>query len=77
MEIKGLLKAKQEIINDALIRYLGEDNSPIFEAMRYSVLNGGKRIRPILCLLTYESAGGNDLAEIIPIACGIELIHCY
>lgn len=77
MEIKGLLKAKQEIINDALIRYLGEDNSPIFEAMRYSVLNGGKRIRPILCLLTYESAGGDDLAEIIPIACGIELIHCY
>lgn len=76
MEIEGLLKAKKKIIDHALAQYL-DGNSPIFEAMRYSVLDGGKRIRPILCLLSYECSGGTNVDEILPIACGIELIHCY
>jgi geranylgeranyl diphosphate synthase type II len=77
MEIETLLKEKKAIIDGALASYLGEEDTPIFRAMRYSVLNGGKRIRPILTLITYESAGGEDMDEIIPIACGIEMIHSY
>ncbi|HID32112.1 MAG TPA: polyprenyl synthetase family protein, partial [bacterium (Candidatus Stahlbacteria)] len=77
MEIETLLREKKAIIDAALEEYLKEEDTPIFRAMRYSVLNGGKRIRPILSLITYEAAGGNDLEEIIPIACGIELIHSY
>ena len=46
------------------------------DAMRYSLLAGGKRIRPVLCLATARSAG-NDPAEVLPAAAAIELIHTY
>jgi geranylgeranyl pyrophosphate synthase len=46
----------------------------IYEAMRYSLLSGGKRLRPILCLASCELVGGTvDMA--IPTACGLEMIH--
>ena len=44
--------------------------------MRYSVFNGGKRIRPILCLAAAEAVGG-DIAPVMPVACALELIHTY
>ena len=46
------------------------------EAMRYSLLAGGKRIRPVLALATAEALG-RDRAEIVPFAAAIELIHTY
>jgi geranylgeranyl diphosphate synthase, type II len=46
----------------------------IYEAMRYSLLAGGKRLRPILCLATCELAGGT-LEMAIPTACALEMIH--
>ena len=46
------------------------------EAMRYSLLAGGKRLRPILCLASADSVGG-DRALAMPAACAIELIHTY
>ena len=48
----------------------------IHEAMRYSVLNGAKRIRPLLCLSVCHMLEG-DLREALIPACAIELIHCY
>jgi len=48
----------------------------VHEAMRYSVLGGGKRIRPSLCLLGCEAAGG-ALEKALPAACALELIHAY
>ncbi|MBI4394602.1 MAG: polyprenyl synthetase family protein [Candidatus Omnitrophica bacterium] len=48
----------------------------IHEAMRYAVLNGGKRIRPLLTLVVCEMLGGNEDEAMIP-ACAIELIHSY
>ena len=44
--------------------------------MRYSLLAGGKRIRPVLCLAAARSAG-TDPAEVLPAAAAIELIHTY
>ena len=44
--------------------------------MRYSLLAGGKRIRPVLCLATARAAG-RDPAEVLPAAAAIELIHTY
>ena len=44
--------------------------------MRYSVFAGGKRLRPILALSAYEICGGHD-EVILPVACGLELIHTY
>ena len=46
----------------------------IYAAMRYSLLAGGKRLRPILCLASYELIGGSiDVA--LPTACALEMIH--
>ncbi|MEL6786913.1 MAG: geranylgeranyl diphosphate synthase CrtE [Cyanobacteria bacterium J06607_15] len=46
----------------------------IYEAMRYSLLAGGKRLRPILCLATCELMGGTP-AMAMPTACALEMIH--
>ncbi|PUE25529.1 polyprenyl synthetase family protein [Limnohabitans sp. Jir72] len=46
------------------------------EAMRYAVLDGGKRLRPLLVLATAEAVGG-DMAAALRAACAIELIHAY
>jgi geranylgeranyl diphosphate synthase type II len=45
-------------------------------AMRYSLLAGGKRLRPILCLASADAVGG-DRTMALPAACAIELIHTY
>ncbi|KAL8038321.1 hypothetical protein ABFX02_11G099000 [Erythranthe guttata] len=46
----------------------------IHEAMRYSLLAGGKRVRPILCLASCELVGGDD-STAVPMACAVEMIH--
>lgn len=46
----------------------------IYESMRYSVLAGGKRLRPIMCLETCKMFGGN-LEDAIETACAIEMLH--
>lgn len=77
--LKAYLQDRQKIVEEALEQYLpGEDNIPaeIYKAVRYSVFNGGKRIRPILCLAAAEAVGG-DLGSAIPVACALELIHSY
>jgi geranylgeranyl diphosphate synthase type II len=77
--LKAYLQDRQKIVEEALEHYLPrEDNIPadIYKAVRYSVFNGGKRIRPILCLAATEAVGG-DLGPAIPVACALELIHSY
>ena len=46
------------------------------DAMRYSLLAGGKRLRPLLCLAACEAVGGNPAAA-MPAACALEFIHTY
>ncbi|MDI9246248.1 (2E,6E)-farnesyl diphosphate synthase [Marinobacter sp. CHS3-4] len=54
-----------------------EFGSPrLLEAMRYSVLGGGKRVRPALCLAASMAAGQSNDAALVP-ACAVELIHAY
>jgi geranylgeranyl diphosphate synthase type II len=48
----------------------------VAEAMRYSLMAGGKRLRPILCLASADAVGG-DRSLAMPAACAIELIHTY
>ena len=61
---------------------LGEvfSNSPQYadlrEAMEYSLLAGGKRVRPVLTLETCRLCGGN-LQAALPFACGVEMVHTY
>src|SRR5262245_16808179 len=50
--------------------------SSLLEAMRYSLLAPGKRLRPLLVLLANEAGGGRDEAA-LPAACAVEMIHTY
>ncbi len=49
---------------------------PLREAIRYSLLAPGKRLRPMLVLMAAEACGG-DLAAAMPAACAVEMIHAY
>ena len=72
------MTACQARINALLDHYLPKEEAttPLYQAMRYACLNGGKRLRPYLA---YQSAAlFNTPAQIIdPVAVAIELIHCY
>ena len=59
------------------LRFAQEDGTTRLEqAMRYSLLAGGKRIRPVLALATAEALG-RDPDEVLPLAAAIEMIHTY
>jgi geranylgeranyl diphosphate synthase, type II len=55
---------------------LGPDLGELEAALRYSLLGGGKRIRPVLCLATGEALG-RDASELLPAACALELVHTF
>jgi len=74
-DLKSYLKERKNIIEEALDRSLPVSKpEKIYEAMRYSLLAGGKRLRPILCLATCELTGGT-IAMAMPTACALEMIH--
>ena len=76
-EIKKAIDNYLERINKIIDQSLPESNgshSSLHEAMRYSTLNGGKRIRPIITLLAAESVGQID-ENVYAGACAIELLH--
>jgi len=75
VDIVAYLKENKALVDSALKEFFPETN-PLFPMMRYSI-EGGKRIRPILAITVYQAAGGKDLTAILPIACGLELIHTY
>lgn len=76
--LKIYLKEKKELIDEKLKEYLNELKWPyvISEGMKYSVLNGGKRIRPILLLMTLELLG-EKIEKGLATGCAIEYIHSY
>lgn len=66
-------------IEAALPQYLPETDTPqgkVSEAMAYSLLGGGKRIRGCLVLAMCELCGG-DPESALPIACAVEMVHAY
>jgi geranylgeranyl diphosphate synthase, type II len=76
-DLKTYLQAKLQQVNDELVQSLPpSESSRIADAMRYSVMAGGKRLRPVLCLAAAEAVGGcSEVA--IDTAVAIELIHTY
>ncbi len=74
-DIVRYLKEKKTLVDNTLRKYF-DDINPFFQIMYYSV-DSGKRIRPILTIASFEASGGKDVNAILPIACGIELIHTY
>lgn len=79
MELKSFMEEKKIILDDYLKKELPTDNqdpSIIHKSIRYSVLNGGKRVRPILTMMVAELLNG-DYKKVLPAAAGIELIHTF
>lgn len=74
-DLESYLQARKAVVEKALDQSLHVGEPPvIYEAMRYSLLAGGKRLRPILCLATCELVGGT-IEMAMPTACALEMIH--
>ena len=79
MDFKTQLEKLNNIVNNALDEYMIISDEPgcnIYKAMRYSLMAGGKRLRPVLALAVCELLEG-DKSEVLPYACAIEMIHTY
>ncbi len=85
-ELNGYLDAIEAELRDVLTPR-EEQVAPLYQMMQYHLgwLNhrfepdngsGGKRLRPLLCLLACEAVGG-DWHAALPVACAIELIHNF
>jgi geranylgeranyl diphosphate synthase type II len=77
-DIEKYLASKRKLVDKALRTFLPKRAKAVrlLEAMRYSVLSNGKRLRPILAIAAYEACGGKGSA-ILPAACAIEYIHAF
>lgn len=77
-DIEKYLGRRREQIERALDKVVpaGKNDGGISAAMRYSLIGGGKRLRPILCLAAAETFG-KPAAHFVQFACGIECIHTY
>jgi len=78
-DLQAYLKERRALVDAALERFLPPEDTPpptVHRAMRYSVMAGGKRLRPILVIAGAEAVGGT-LATVVPAACALELIHTY
>lgn len=77
--IDDYLQQKIEIVEKRLDTLISEKEVPynsLFQAARYSLLSGGKRLRPILTLATVETLG-RPFEEALDPACALEMIHTY
>ena len=82
MNLNLYLKEKRRSVDDFLKKYIASKKKlkdcpeQLREAMGYSLMAGGKRVRPILAIAGYEAVGGGS-DNILPVAASIELIHTY
>jgi geranylgeranyl diphosphate synthase type II len=76
MIIKDYFAVKAKIIEASLDKWLPSGDSQVGQAMRYAVMAGGKRIRPVLAIATSEMLGGKE-EDVLPGGCALEFIHNY
>lgn len=78
--LTAYLDARRRLVDAALARCLPQSPAVLDEALRYSLLGGGKRLRPLLAIAAAEAVGSNgDEARrlTMPAACALEMIHTY
>lgn len=79
MEFKAQLKKYQDLVNQELEKYVKKQKCPeeiLNNSMEYSLMAGGKRLRPILVISTYEIFK-NDIEKCMPYAMAIEMVHNF
>lgn len=76
--LSGYLKEKRAVLEEHLNKILScfDQNRELIQAMRHSLMAGGKRLRPILAMASAQAVGG-DFRLSLPAACAIEMIHTY
>lgn len=74
MQYQIYREAVESFLNDLFTQ--NSDYRDLLDAMRYSLLAGGKRIRPVL-VLEFARISGMDWKKALPAACGLELLHTY
>lgn len=78
-DLSACLEAKRSLVENRLGELLSaRDGAPhgLIEAMRYSAMASGKRLRPLLVILAAEACGGRDIAA-LGAACAVEMVHVY
>jgi geranylgeranyl diphosphate synthase type II len=75
-DLQAYLKARAAQVEAALATTLPPGPDRLLEAMRYSLLGGGKRLRPVLAMAAAEWVGA-DPTDVMPFACALEYIHTY
>lgn len=79
MNFQQRMREDAALVNHKLTEYIPEGpclQQPLLDAMRYSLMGGGKRIRPVLTLEFCRACGGDPLAA-LPLACAVEMVHTY
>ncbi len=84
MDLKAYLEERRKAVDAFLDRHFQARSDKnglarLCEAMRYSLLAGGKRVRPVLCFAAFEACGGDDSAQApaLGVASALEFIHTY
>ena len=79
-ELLNLLNENSLLVENALNEYLkAKDDNGLIEPMRYSLMSGGKRIRPFIVIESYRlfAKDNFDIKKVLPFACALEMIHTY
>jgi geranylgeranyl diphosphate synthase type II len=78
MDLKIYLNEQSKGIEAALTRYIERNcqSRHLLEPIKYTILSGGKRMRPVLCLAAVNAVGGKP-GDAMPAACAIEMVHTY
>lgn len=80
LDVQSYLGEKSALVNSFLAGYMAKLESlaprPLHDSMKYSLLSGGKRLRPVLAIASYEACGGKG-EDIASCAAAIEAIHTY
>ena len=77
MDFKAYYANQQKLVENYLKNRIAKKGiSKVDEAMEYSLMAGGKRIRPILLMAAAEAVGSKGY-NYLPVACGLEMIHTY
>ncbi len=77
MDFAEYMEERKQLVNTYLKKKMaGESISKVDEAMSYSLLAGGKRLRPLLLMAAADAVGAEG-TKLLPVACGLEMIHTY
>jgi geranylgeranyl pyrophosphate synthase len=77
LDLEAAQAAARARIEPRLERLLVGGAPSLLAAMRYAVLNGGKRVRPMVCLWSHALFAGDEDEAILDAACGLEFVHAY